>query len=51
MFLFLVGVLTVLILILLLLISQDLIHWLLRVGIRVRISKYDVNYAVSLDLP
>ena len=29
--------------------SQELFHWLLPVGVRVRVSKYDVDYGASLD--
>ena len=31
--------------------SQDLIHWFMFVGVRIRVSKYDVDYGVSLDFP
>ena len=30
---------------------QELIHWILPVGVSVRVSNYDVNYGVSADLP
>ena len=51
MFLLLVAVLTVLILILLLPTIQELIHWLMLVGIRVSVSKFDVDDGVSLAFP
>ena len=51
MFPFLVSVINILILILLLPTSQELIHWIILVGIRFSISKYDVDDGVSLDLP
>ena len=44
-------VLTMLILILLLPKIQYLIHWFMLVVVRIRVSKYDVNYGVSLDFP
>ena len=47
----LVEILTVLILLLPLLTIQELIHWLILLGIRVRIYKSDVDDDVSLDLP
>ena len=37
--------------ILLLPMSQDLIHWLLLVGVRVRVSKSDINYGANMSLP
>ena len=50
MFPFLVAVLTVIIFILLLPTIQELIHWSVLVGVHVRVSRYDVNYGVSLSL-
>ena len=49
--LFLVAVLTVFDLLLLLPTIQELINWIMLVGIRVSIEKYDVDDGVSLDLP
>ena len=49
--LLLVELLTVLVLILLIPMSQEIIHWLILVGIRVSIAKSDVDDGVSLDLP
>ena len=51
MFPLIVAVLTMLILILLLPTVHEIIHWLVLVGVRVRVSKYNVNYGVSMDLP
>ena len=51
MFPLIVSVIIVLIFILLLPTSQELIHWFVLVGIRIFISKSDVNYGISLDLP
>ena len=48
---FLLAVPAVIILVLLLPTSQELIHWIILVGIRFSISKYDVDDGVSLDLP
>ena len=45
------AVLTVLILLLLIPTRQELIHWLILVGIRVSIYKSDVDDGISLDLP
>ena len=44
-------VLTVFIFILLLPKRQELIHWIFPVGFCVQVSKYDVNYGVSLYFP
>ena len=46
-----VAVITALILIFPIPTSQDLIHWLILVSIRINISKYDADYGVSLDFP
>ena len=46
----LLALLTMLIIIFLLTTSQDIIHWLIRVGIRVRMSKYNIDDGVSMDL-
>ena len=46
-----VAVITALILIFPIPTSQDLIHWFMFVGVRIRVSKYDVDYGVSLDFP
>ena len=52
MFPFLVVVINVFVLFLLLMLTrQEIIHWIILVVIRVRVSKYDVDYGVSLDLP
>ena len=51
MFLLLLEVLTVLIFVFLVPNIQDLIHWLILVGVNVRVSKYDVDYGVSLSFP
>ena len=42
------AVLTILIYILILSMNQELIHWLILVGIRVRISKSDVDDGISI---
>ena len=42
--------LTILILILLLLTSQGIILWLVLVGIRFSVSKFDINYGISMPL-
>ena len=49
-FLFLVVVLILLIFILILPMSQQLIHCFLLVGVCIRVSKYGINYGVSLNL-
>ena len=48
---FLLAVLTGLVIIFLLLTSHDLIHCLILVGIRVRITKSDINDGVSFAFP
>ena len=48
---FLIEVLTVLILLLLIPMIQELIHWLIIVGIHVIISKSDFGDDVSMALP
>ena len=45
----LVSVINVLVLLVLLPMSQELIHWLIIVGIHISIAKYDINDSVSLD--
>ena len=45
------AVFTIIILLFLLPTTQELIHWLILVGIRVSITKYDVDYGVSIDFP
>ena len=45
------DMLTMFIFIFLLQTSQEPIHWLLPVGVHFRVSKYDIDYGVSLDLP
>ena len=47
----LVAVITIIILILLLLTSQELIHWLIPVGLRVSVVDFDINYGVSPSFP
>ena len=47
----LVTVLTVFVLLLSLTPCQERFHWLLFVGVTVRVSKYDVNDGVIMDLP
>ena len=47
----LVVVLTVIILLLILPTSQEIIYWIILVGICVSISKYDVVDGISLDFP
>ena len=51
MILLLVAVINILIFLLLLPPIQELIHWFVLVGVRVRASKYDDEYGISLDLP
>ena len=51
MFLLLVAVITVIILLLILPTSQDLIYWLMLVGICVSKSKFDFDDGVSLAFP
>ena len=48
---FIVLVITMIILFLPLAMSQELIHWFVIVGVRIRVSKYDVDYGIRLDLP
>ena len=50
-FLLLVVVLTMLVVIFILPKIQELIRWLILVGIWVGISKYDVDYSISLTFP
>ena len=50
-FLLIVEVLTVLIFIFLIQTIQEIVHWFILVGICIRVSKFDVDYGVSLDLP
>ena len=47
----LVAVINVNILLLILPTSQELIHWFVLVGIRVWVSKSDINVGISLDFP
>ena len=47
----LISVLTVLILVLLLPTRQEIIHWFVLVGVCIQVSKSDIDYGVSLDLP
>ena len=51
MYLLIVLVLTRIVIFLPPLMIQELIHWLMLVGLRVRMAKYDVNDCFSLDLP
>ena len=51
MFPFIVIVLTVLIFLDSFPPSQELRHWLVFIGIRVGITKVDVNYGISLSIP
>ena len=51
MFLFLMAIINVLVLIFSLPPIQDLIHWLLPVGVSVLVFKYDVDYGISMALP
>ena len=50
-FVLFVEILTMLIFIFLLPTIQEIVYWILPVGVRVRVSKSDVNYSVSLDPP
>ena len=47
----LVAVLAVFILIFLIPEIQEIFHWFLHVGVRVRVSKYDVDYGVIMAFP
>ena len=50
-FMFLMGVITLIILIFLLPIIREINHWLILGDIHVIISKSDVDYGFSMDLP
>ena len=47
----LVAVINMLILILILPTIHEIIYWFMPVGVCVRVSKYDVDYGVSMDFP
>ena len=47
----LVAVLAIFILIFLIPEIQEIVHWFLHVGVRVRVSKYDVDYCVIMAFP
>ena len=48
---FLVAVITVVVFLFLVPTSQKLVYWLIFVGICLSISKYDIDYGISLDFP
>ena len=51
MFLLLVTVLTIVIFIFLFQKSHELIDWLIFLGVSIRVTRYDINYEISVAFP